>query len=63
MMPVAFITRQTKTEINIMFGSDKNGMMVDAEVQVQKGETFFNWTFEQLMKVDPGKFSYKVQDK
>ncbi len=47
-MPEAFITDKTPEVVTIDLGGEVDGMYFDGHVEIREGETFFNWTFEEL---------------
>ena len=47
-MPQAFITSKTEEVVSLQLGGEIDGMFVDGEVEIRKGETFFDWSFEDL---------------
>ncbi len=52
-MPEAFITNKTPDEVTIDFGGEnEQGAMMDGNMVIRAGDSFFNWTFDELQKND-----------
>lgn len=49
-MPEAFIVSKTSDTVSIDFGGKINGVFVDGHVEIKKGESFHDWTFEELQE-------------
>ena len=50
MPPEAFITEKTPEVVSIDFGGEIDGVLMDGQLEIRKGETFFDWTFEELQE-------------
>jgi len=58
-MPEAFITNKTEEVVSISFGGEIDGVFLDGEAEVKKGDTFFDWTFEELQEEIATTITYK----
>lgn len=62
-MPEAFITSKTPDEVTIDFGGENDqGVFMDGNMVIRKDDSFFNWTFDELQKINDDVIIYVEDD-
>jgi hypothetical protein len=61
-MSEAFITDKTEDVVSLDFGGLINGIFMDGQMEIRKGETFHGWTFEELQETTLDRIDYTIEN-